>query len=348
MGAVGAGRADDERNRLAEARHDEADRREADADHRERQSDARERVLERWEQEIAARAKDLGLLDELDDGDRARARVRREHERQQRRNDAEVRRDAGIERDIRWNQLIDRGADLPSPGEPAHVDPATPLAQLATVMQTNPPLERALEHILAAAVDAIPECDAATVTLFSEGRLQTAISTATWAADLDIAQLGLGFGPLPSAANGATVVTSDLTGDGRWPGLADLPEVARSVMSVGLVVDATGVGVLTLYGASGSRFGDQAMRVGDLLAALAAAALTHAAQRLNYEAQAEAWEHGLASRDVIGQAKGILMEQRSVTADEAFNVLRETSQRLNVKVRVIAEEVVTGRLLPDG
>ena len=89
------------------------------------------------------------------------------------------------------------------------------------------------------------------------------------------------------------------------------------------------------------------MRIGDLLAAHANAALARTLERLTYEAQAEAWQHALASRDVIGQAKGILMEQRSCTADEAFHLLRETSQRLNVKVRVIAEHVVTKRVLPD-
>ena len=145
------------------------------------------------------------------------------------------------------------------------------------------------------------------------------------------------------------VVTTDLTGDERWPRLAGLPDTnaARSVISVGLVVGGAGTGVLTLYADVGGHFGHQALRIGDLLAAHAAAALGRTLERLTYEAQAEAWQQALASRDVIGQAKGILMEQDASTADEAFHLLRDASQRLNVKLRVIAEQVVAHRRLPD-
>jgi GAF domain-containing protein len=44
----------------------------------------------------------------------------------------------------------------------------------------------------------------------------------------------------------------------------------------------------------------------------------------------------LDSRDAIGQAKGILMARRGITAKEAFDVLRRTSQELNIKLRDLA------------
>ncbi|TMK87349.1 MAG: ANTAR domain-containing protein [Actinobacteria bacterium] len=40
----------------------------------------------------------------------------------------------------------------------------------------------------------------------------------------------------------------------------------------------------------------------------------------------------LMSRDVIGQAKGVLMERFKVTADEAFALLVHASQHANVRV----------------
>ncbi len=43
-------------------------------------------------------------------------------------------------------------------------------------------------------------------------------------------------------------------------------------------------------------------------------------------------ETALASRDVIGQAKGILMERMRITADEAFATLVEHSQAGNIRV----------------
>jgi AmiR/NasT family two-component response regulator len=55
----------------------------------------------------------------------------------------------------------------------------------------------------------------------------------------------------------------------------------------------------------------------------------------------------LVTRDVIGQAKGILMATRHVDADTAFDLLRTTSQHRNVKLRAIAEQVILSRTLPE-
>ena len=51
----------------------------------------------------------------------------------------------------------------------------------------------------------------------------------------------------------------------------------------------------------------------------------------------------LCSRDVIGQAKGVLMVLDGCTSDEAFTILRERSQHTNVKLRLVAEAVVAER-----
>ena len=48
----------------------------------------------------------------------------------------------------------------------------------------------------------------------------------------------------------------------------------------------------------------------------------------------------LKSRDIIGQAKGILMERHGIEADEAFDRLVKMSQETNVKVREVAENLV--------
>jgi len=51
----------------------------------------------------------------------------------------------------------------------------------------------------------------------------------------------------------------------------------------------------------------------------------------------------LASREVIGQAKGVLMVVHGCSADEAFAFLRDLSQRTNVKLRDVAAQVVADR-----
>jgi AmiR/NasT family two-component response regulator len=50
-------------------------------------------------------------------------------------------------------------------------------------------------------------------------------------------------------------------------------------------------------------------------------------------------EEALQSRDVIGQAKGVLMAREGVGPEEAFAMLRRASQRLNVKLRDVARQI---------
>ncbi len=50
-------------------------------------------------------------------------------------------------------------------------------------------------------------------------------------------------------------------------------------------------------------------------------------------------ERKAASRDLIGRAKGILMARENVSDEQAFDMLRRASQRLNVKLTTLAEQV---------
>ena len=54
-----------------------------------------------------------------------------------------------------------------------------------------------------------------------------------------------------------------------------------------------------------------------------------------------------ATRDLIGQAKGILMERYKLTGDQAFRVLIRVSQQSNRKLREIADELIQSGVLAD-
>ena len=55
---------------------------------------------------------------------------------------------------------------------------------------------------------------------------------------------------------------------------------------------------------------------------------------------------GMERRHLIGQAQGILMERHNIDADQAFAYLTRVSQNSNVKLHVLAEELVRTRRLP--
>lgn len=65
------------------------------------------------------------------------------------------------------------------------------------------------------------------------------------------------------------------------------------------------------------------------------------------QAEVAGLTEALESRDVIGQAKGILMASQGISVDEAFDILRRASQRLNVKLRDVAAQVIEGRATDD-
>lgn len=73
----------------------------------------------------------------------------------------------------------------------------------------------------------------------------------------------------------------------------------------------------------------------------------HLAAVVSASAKVRQLELALLSRDVIGQAKGVLMERHGVDAGRAFEVLVRYSRSGNTKLRDLAEHLVTHRTLPD-
>jgi AmiR/NasT family two-component response regulator len=55
----------------------------------------------------------------------------------------------------------------------------------------------------------------------------------------------------------------------------------------------------------------------------------------------------LSTREVIGQAEGILIERERITSEQAFTVLRTASQNLNIRLRDIAQHIVDTGEVPE-
>jgi GAF domain-containing protein len=152
-----------------------------------------------------------------------------------------------------------------------------------------------------------------------------------------------------ATATSSTGFTSsgDLAQDARYPHfgppVADLGLTAVCATGMFPGGDPPRLGALNYYFADADGYADVDREAMLLLAAHAAVAL-HAARGLEAEKLRTAQlTEALKSRDVIGQAKGILMERRGTGADEAFDILRRASQDLNIKIRDIARTVAERR-----
>jgi GAF domain-containing protein len=111
------------------------------------------------------------------------------------------------------------------------------------------------------------------------------------------------------------------------------------MLCVPLQVHERCLGTLSLYSERVTAFTGHDEQITTLFATLAAIALAEA-QRTDQLHTA------LGNRDVIGQAKGILMERHRITAEAAFGYLSQASQNVNMKLTTVARHLVeTGELL---
>jgi GAF domain-containing protein len=114
----------------------------------------------------------------------------------------------------------------------------------------------------------------------------------------------------------------------------------RSVLAVPLVASDRPLGALNLYSRTAEGYSDADEETAVLFSEQAAVACANAEVYWRTYALTEHLREALESRDVIGQAKGILMARRGCTPDAAFEALRKVSQHRNIKLRQIAEQVV--------
>ena len=203
--------------------------------------------------------------------------------------------------------------------------------------------EDALSQITAGAVAAVPGIRDAGIALRGrDGMLSCKASTTQTAARIDRAQLQLAEGPCIDAVCGArTVILPNAATETRWPRFVPwaVRQGLRASMSVRFM-STWPVGTLNLH-ITGYALDESPRRMqtrwsAQMFVAYASLALAGADR-------VEGLEKALDRRDVIGQAKGIIMHRYDVDADEAFDRLRCASQTTNTKLYDIAVWLVACR-----
>lgn len=214
---------------------------------------------------------------------------------------------------------------------------ATTFAQVARTLLSERDLDTILRKIVAVAVEEIDACESAGIELIEKRVIRLFAASSEVAHRISEAQNEVGEGPCLSAIEEhATFRTDDLERDDRWPAFAARVRTdtdVRSILGFRLFAEEDTMGALNLYSSRPNAFDAQALATGSILAAHAAIAMSWARER-------EYMQAAIDNRDVIGQAKGLLMARRNITGDAAFELLRQASQRLNVKLQSVAEQVI--------
>ncbi|CAN5273735.1 GAF and ANTAR domain-containing protein [soil metagenome] len=219
-------------------------------------------------------------------------------------------------------------------------DLAMRMAALARDVAMPTAMEEVLRGVTAAVLELIPGAEHSGVLLLGKGKdYETLAPTDNLMFDLDHLQVETGQGPCVEAAVDDLIVrTDDFEEELRWPDYR--PKVLelgiRSALSFKLYTATRTAGALNIFSSKPDAFDAESEAIGSVLAAHAAAAIV--ASR-----QGEQLQSALSSRDLIGQAKGIIMERYGVDALRAFDMLRELSQSGNVKLVDIAKQVIDTR-----
>ena len=232
---------------------------------------------------------------------------------------------------------------LTSTGDDLDPGAAKTLSELARDMQAREDPDAILQLIVEAAVSEIEGADWAGTMLVTKGRPRTQTYTDDIVMKLDDLQRDANDGPcLTSLREETTVRADDLADEPRWPRFTSgaVEYGVRSMLSAQLFVREENLGALNLFSGKPHAFDHDSEQVTLLLASHAAVALVDARKIQHLKI-------ALESRDLIGQAKGILMERFKVDASAAFGILVAISQHTHRKLHVVAEDLAATGELPD-
>ncbi|HEX3841027.1 MAG TPA: ANTAR domain-containing protein [Acidimicrobiales bacterium] len=231
---------------------------------------------------------------------------------------------------------------MPTPENTTTSELTSNLAEVARVLFAAGSVADTLQAVVDQAVASIEGCDFAGIFLLEADAVATAVKTHPVVLDIDDLQQATGEGPcLDAIEQRTTIYAEDLADDTRWPtfGPQAAAAGARCALAFHLYTDGT-LGALNLYAQYPRAFGATDRAKGLIFATLSALALGGARTHEDEDRRAINLNQALATRELIGQAQGILMERERITSDQAFDILRRASQHLNVRLREVAQDLV--------
>lgn len=218
------------------------------------------------------------------------------------------------------------------------------MVEVAEALSEAADLMASARVVADAAVALVPGVEEASVSLARRGVGIDTLASAGSLPDLaDAAQVQCGEGPCIQAAWQDKIARLDDTETDRtWPefsrraralGIGSMLSLQLSLPRLDEEDDR--IGAINTYAMRPHAFGADSARVGLILA-------VHASVGVGSAERESQLRTALDSRDVIGQAKGLIMAQQQVSADEAFALLVRQARDTNTRLRDLAATLVAG------
>lgn len=222
-------------------------------------------------------------------------------------------------------------------------DVAAVLARMGGVLLSAQTVDTAMDLVVRLADQTIPHSAGAGVTVADGSGQRTSAATDPVVEQADALQYELGSGPCLTAWRDRVVVRIDnVASEQRWPAwchaAADLG--VASVLSSPLVAGEDSIGAIKVYARIADAFNESAAEVLALFADQAAILLANTQTMQDARQMAAELARALEDREVIGQAKGILIDRGAVDAEAAFRTLVGLAQRTDVRLVDVARQLV--------
>lgn len=215
-------------------------------------------------------------------------------------------------------------------------DLAHRLGALAVEMQREVGAEATLSSVVSGAVALVSGARWAGISFIEGRQVVPRVPSDPIVEKLDRLQSDLDDGPcLDALREHRTVHIEDMATDQRWPRFSRtaLEHGVQSLLYFQLFVTGNNIGALNLYATEPGVFDEETFNVGRIVAQHASVALAAVASEAEFQL-------ALGSRDVIGQAKGILMERFAITGLQAFSLLTRLSQEQDIKLAEVSRRLV--------
>ncbi len=218
-----------------------------------------------------------------------------------------------------------------------HLEIALAMAEVAESMTGPTELDETLQVITRCTVDTIPGIVEASISITTkDGEIKTLAPTGPMVTRADHLQYELGEGPcLDAAIEEPVVAVNDLATDPRWPDFG--PKAAALGFGSQVAFQFRAVphvrGALNLYAIEPNAIDQDSVHLGSMFAGQVAVAM-------GWARQDQTLTEALATRNVIGQAVGIVMERYKLDSDRAFAFLTRLSQTSNTKLNLVATALV--------
>lgn len=211
------------------------------------------------------------------------------------------------------------------------------MADVAASLSEPGDLVDTLTRISSTARDTVPGADYASITVrHADGRLETLATTDALVIQADAIQYELREGPCYDAVTETEAsYCADLGTDTQWPTYGPRARLLglRSQLAIRLSATKGAYTGLNLYATEPDAFSEEPMDVARLFS-------SHAQVALGFARELESLKGAVGTRQVIGEAMGIVMERYGLTQERSFEFLIRMSQTSNIKLREVARGIV--------